>query len=208
MNGDCASARSPVSVLLKTPYIANSIGSSSELYKKASNPTVQQHKQRLPSLWSQQREPLSTARWIPPVPVSDNATSPQSETTAAEGTETRTKRKHPGDTHLDVLGHELPLVAAVAGVRAHLLRYQRRKAPEHLLVFRRPRRQTCAPHAPSIHKPERQRRLNSTGSAGSSSLTCVCDTSHGTGEEKGRVNRPGERVALVGTQRAGKGGAE
>ena len=33
-------------------------------------------KQRLPSPWSRQREPPSNARWAPPVPVSDNATTP------------------------------------------------------------------------------------------------------------------------------------
>jgi hypothetical protein len=42
--------------------------------------------------------------------------------------------------YLQVLGHELPLVPTVAGVRPHLLRDQRRDAPQHLLVLRRPRR--------------------------------------------------------------------
>lgn len=39
--------------------------------------------------------------------------------------------------NLDVVRHEVPLVAPVAAVRAHLLRDERGEPPQHLLVVRR-----------------------------------------------------------------------
>jgi len=54
---------------------------------------------------------------------------------------------HPRDgllqlQNLDVVCHEVPLVASVAAVRAHLLRDERGEAPQRLLVLRR-RHSTC-----------------------------------------------------------------
>lgn len=52
---------------------------------------------------------------------------------------------HPRDRllqlqNLDVVLHEVPLVAAVGAVRAHLLRDERGEPPQHLLVLRGRRR--------------------------------------------------------------------
>lgn len=57
-----------------------------------------------------------------------------------------------GTEYLEVAAHEVPLVAAVAGVRAHLLRDERGEPGQHLLVLPH-RRATCT----SIPTPPHER---------------------------------------------------
>ena len=53
-----------------------------------------------------------------------------------------------GTEYLEVVAHEVPLVAAVAGVGAHLLRDERGEAPQHLLVL--PHRCTTSTSIPTL----------------------------------------------------------
>lgn len=125
-----------------------------------------------PSLSSLRHEPPSTARSAPPAPVSSNANQNQSQSETTNRAINNQSRAPPTGAHLQVLGHELPLVPTVAGVRPHLLRDQRRDAPQHLLVLRRPRRDSCtttttesipnpnqSPH-PELHDREKPSRAS------------------------------------------------